>query len=576
MRRLERLVLKFYKSVVPNRVKQRLPEAAKVRGLEALYYLTSRPSAADIRARRKAELAERRKDWSDAAHLWQLQALRHQTVPQAPEAIPVAQLPRLQVIQDDHIRKKRFALGRLRLARAQTALALYREGQDRAADELVVRIVESLPDQRILKDEPVLLEAASTYIRKALGPNTSAPLPVQTAHPAMPRKIAICLDVLKLSEVHTHVRVLFAICRNLIEEAPDTEVHLIVTRERFVTTTPNMGISFLPEVDAEIEALARSFMGPLMHTRFHLRQFVSTGLEGCIATCQAIRDLAPDVILYAGGHRGLFSNESRLVRHSLFDHFPTVFIFIQSNNRVDPKLDMIIARGPHRIEGKPGRALIRVQPYPTILKDEMYAPPAIDLRKQSSGVIVSALAGLRMNQRLLRLERRDMMRLLSILDRVPGSVWHMIGSASTESLLEGSPLLARRVARGQVVVHPVLEMEEFTALVSTAALFIHPPGFTGGSGGAAVARAAGIPILTMRDSDVSGRQPGETVFGQDQIPALSDMAVTLLQDPAAWARIVTLQNETRARIAETAAGEFLTCLGEAMGAYRERIAAARS
>lgn len=569
MRRLERLVLKFYKSVVPNRVKLLLPESTKVRGLEALYYLTSRPSAADIRARRKAELAERRKDWTEAARLWQMQALRHQGVLRPATAIPVAQLPRLEVLQDDHIRKMRFALGRLRLARARTALALYRAGQDRAADELVVRVVESVPDQRILKDEPVLLEAASTYIRKALGPPAD-----QAARPELtrPRRIAICLDILKLSEVHTHVRVIFAICRNLLDEAPDIEVHLVVTRERFMTTTPNMGASFLPDIDAEITALARPVMGPLMNTRFHLHQFVSGGLEGCITTCQAIMALQPDVILYAGGHRGLFSNESRVVRHSLFDHFPTVFFFIQSNNRVDPKLDMIIARGPHRIEGKPGQALIRVQPYPTILKEEMPPPPAVDLRKQGSGVIVSALAGLRMNQRLLRLERRDLKTMLSILDRAPGTVWHMIGSTDTQGLLADAPLLARRVASGQLVIHPVMPMDAFSELVASAALFIHPPGFTGGSGGAAVARAAGVPILTMRDSDVSGRQPGETVFAQDQIPALAEMAVTLLKDPDAWARIVRLQNETRTRIAETAASEFLACLGEAMTAYRTRRA----
>ncbi len=571
---MERFLLKTYHRLIPGRLKRALSPELKTRVLEALLYLTARPGLAGLKLRHQAITAERRGDWAGAMALWQQLALarRRDAAVGAPDACPPALMPpQPGDAGEDALRKTRYALAGLRRARARRAVQLYGEGRDRAAAELVARVVESLPDHRILKNDPAILEAAATWLRRALAEDGYAPKPAaRGAGP--PRRIALCLDVLKVSDVHTHARVLFSICRNLIEQDPAITTHLIVTRERFVVSTPIVSAAFDPNRTAEVERLARAALGAHYGTRFHLHMHSSIGLEGAAATCRAILDIAPDVVLYGGGHRGFFSNESRLVRHALYHHLPTAFFYIQSNNQVDPCMDMIIARGPHRIDGTPGRAQIRVQPYPTIdPTEDIPPPPAIEPAKRESKRIVSAIAGLRMQQRLAQQDRATLEALFSILDRVPGSVWHFIGAADPEGLVGSLPVIARRVARGQIKVHPVLPFEQFSEMVSTAALFIHPPGFTGGSGGATVARDAGIPILTTRNSDVSGRQPPGTIFADSQMKALAQKGATLLQDGAAWEAVVRAQIAHKAWIRETAAAGFYTCLCETVTAFEARI-----
>ena len=574
---MERFLLKSYRRLVPNRLKRALSAELKARVLEVLLYFTSRPGLADLKLRHRAMTAGRRGDWEGAMRHWQALALRgHPGGEGDPATTPPALIPpRPGMASEDALRKLRYALAGLRHARARQALALYAQGRDRAAAELVCRIVESLPDHRVLKNDPVLLEAVTAWLRRALDEDGYGPA-ARGARPASgpegrPRRIVLCLDILKVSSVHTHARVLFSICRNLLALDPGIETHLVVTRERFAVSTPIVAPTFHPHRSAEVETLARAAMADHVGTRFHLHMFDSPGLEGVAATCRAILDLKPDVMLYGGGHRGFFSNESRLVRHALYPHLPTAFFYVQSNNEVDPLLDMVIARGPHRIIGDPGAARVRVQPYPTIDPSEIVPPPpVVDPSKRKSGVIVSAIAGLRMNQRLAQQDRAVIETLLSVLDRAPGTVWHFIGAADPEALARDLPAIGRRVARGQIVVHPVLPFEAFRERVAGAALFLHPPGFTGGSGGAAVARDMGVPILTTRDSDVSGRQPAGTIFADTEVKAMAARAVEILRDPSEWEAVVRAQIAHKAWIRETAAQGFHACLTEAVEAYRLR------
>lgn len=572
---MERFLLKTYRKLVPNRLKRALPSELKSRVLEGLLYLTSRPGLGDLRLRHQALTAERREDWPEAMAQWQALALASmppRDESDDPEAAPAVLTPLQPGTEEESaLRKTRYALNGLRQARAHRAMELYAEGRDRAAAELVARVVESLPDHRVLKNDPAILEAASTWVRLALAEDGYGPGRAGSQPGRPPRRIVLCIDVLKISSVHTHARVLFSICRNLLELDPGITTHLVVTRERFAATTPIVSSAFDPGRTALAETRARAALGPLFGTRFHLHMLDSPGLEGVAGTCRKILDLAPDVILYGGGHRGFYSNESRLVRHALFEHLPTAFFYIQSNNQVDPSLDMIIARGPHKIDGDPGQARVRVQPYPTIDPTEHEPPPpVVDPGKRESKVIISAIAGLRMNQRLAQQDRTTLEALFSILDAVPGTVWHFIGASDPEALARDLPVIGKRVSRGQIVIHPVLPFERFSEMVSQAALFIHPPGFTGGSGGAAVAREAGIPILTTRDSDVSGRQPPETIFAETDMKALARKGAALLRDSAAWEEVVRSQIAHKAWIRETAAQRFYDCLSETVEAYEAR------
>ncbi|WP_425041402.1 hypothetical protein [Primorskyibacter sp. S187A] len=570
---MERLFLSGYRKLVPNRLKRALPKSLKARVREALSYFTARPGLKDLHLRHQAMAAEKQGDWAAAMGHWQhLAILSHP--PRGEAGDPPAVLTPLQpdAPEDDALRKTRHALAGLRRARAHQAMALFAQGDTRKAAALVAQVVESLPDHRMLKNEPIILDAVSHYLRRALAEDGQGPETV-TVSAQKPHVIVLCLDILKISDVHTHARVLFAICRNLLELDPNLTTHLVVTRERFAVTTPVVASAFDPQRRVLAAQKAAAALGPLYGTRFFLHMRESPGLEGVLETCRFMLDLKPDVVLYGGGHRGLFSNESRVVRHALFEHLPSAFFYIQSNNQVDPALDMIIARGPHAIEGDAGAARIRVQPYPTIVNDETEPPPPeITPAKRGSKIIVSAIAGLRMRARLAQQDRATLETLFALLDRVPGAVWHMIGAADPEGLARDLPVIGKRVAKGQIVVHPVLPFAEFVTRVEAAALFIHPPGFTGGSGGAAVARKAGVPILTCRDSDVSGRQPPETVFETRDMAGLTAKACEILQSDAAWAEVVSRQIAHKQWIRETAAQGFYGCLCETVEAYHARKA----
>src|SRR5690606_15309733 len=139
------------------------------------------------------------------------------------------------------------------------------------------------------------------------------------------------------------------------------------------------------------------------------------------------------------------------------------------------------------IEGDPGTATIRVQPYPTIVEEHLVAAQAApDPGKARGRIIVSAITGVRMDVRLKEFSAREMNDVFSILDAHPGAVWHFVGTTDPAQILRANRNLAKRVKAGQVVLHPVLPFDDFCALVGRAALFLHLPGFTGGSGGAAV------------------------------------------------------------------------------------------
>lgn len=512
-----------------------------------------------------ARASEARPDWRQAAERWQLYAATMNPVSTKSGTIVAGNA-------EERARKANFARIALRAARAELALECHVAGRKREFRELAARIVESLPDQRVLKYDPLLLDVARLYVQDALCEDQAFVLP-QPETPGKLRNVALCLDILKVSDVHTHSRVIFAMCRNMLRHDPDLHMHIVITNERFAVTTPVVSPSFNPTRNTEIEKRAHAALGDLYGSRFHLHLHHETGLEGVVNSCKQILDLRPDLILWGGGHRGLFSNESRLVRHALFDLVPAAFFYIQANNEVDPKFDMIIARGPHAVEGDPGEATVRIQPYPTIVEEALAgAQSAINPTKVDSKAIISAITGVRMDVRLSEMTKAEMDEFFSILDRVPGAVWHFIGCRSVAAVKKANNELARRVKAGQIKLHTVMPFEAFTSLVGNAALFLHLPGFTGGSGGAAVARRGAVPILTFNHSDVSGRQPPETVFETDNIAGFADLAVTLLQDRARWTEIAQRQIAHTDWIRTTSVQGFHGCLVEAAQLGQKRIA----
>jgi len=511
-----------------------------------------------------AALEQHRGNWRRAAELWQLSAAASLPVTTKNGAV-VAEQP------EEAMRRTRSALRGLRTCRTRLAQELRANGPSREFSELVCRVVESLPEQRAFKKEREIVDIVARYVNDALA-DDGLPARAPRDPDARPLRIMFCLDVLKVSDVHNHARTLFAICQNLMELDPRIETHLVITNERLAVTTPMLAQSFDPTRADEVHELAQTALPGLFGTRFHLHSLLSFGLEGLIDTCRRILDLDPDIVIYGGGHIGLMSNESRVVRHCLFEHVPTAFLFVQANNEVDEKFDMIIARGPHEIAGDPGAAEVRIQPYPTITRATAPAEPVIDRKRLSGKMIVSAVAGVRLDLRLAALEESVLRGLLTILDRVPDSKWHIIGSEDPKALAAALPPIAERIASHQVVLHKLMPLPRFEQTLSGAALFLQMPGFTGGSGGAGIARRAGVPILTFEHSDVSGRQPPETVFAETDIAGFTAKAVGLLSDADEWERIARAQFEYSRTLWQTAPQGYYDCLGDAVRKGRARLA----
>jgi hypothetical protein len=587
---MERSFLKLYRWLLPARLRRKIPQDLKDRLLVSMMLL-SRRDLTMLRMRRAAAVAAHNADCGRAVLMWQNMATMSsqaniqlldgtlvRTLGQIWD-MPKAQLTEtdLSDLTDDDLdavltaadplmsvdakRKLNYTKTELVRARLAYAVELHGQGHLRASREQLSRAIEAIPDQRVFKKDRPVIDAVRLYVEQALTSEVPTPAAGVPILGGKPLRIVICLDVLKVSDVHTHARVVFAICRNLMRLNPNIETHIVVSNERFTVTTPIVSASFDPRGETAMLDQARKALPDEFGKRFFVHVFKGIGLAGLVDTCRGIITLEPDILLYGGGHKGFYSNESRVVRHCLYSHFPTAFFFIQSNNEVDEKNDLIIARGPHPILGQPKGANVRIQPYPTIIEHQIERIVQPERRKDK--IIVSAITGVRMDMKMAEQSDSDMRAFFGVLDKSPGAVWHFIGAADPAALVAANPHIAARVKSGQVMFHPVLPMEEFVALVSKAALFLHLPGFTGGSGGATVARRAGVPILTFRHSDVSGRQPPETVFEASNAAGFAAMAVKLLQDGDLWVQIVNRQFDHTHWILETSAQGFYDCLTEA-------------
>ncbi len=423
--------------------------------------------------------------------------------------------------------------------------------------QLLEQVLQDLDSPNLLKTDRMLLACLRAHVAPLLAGERAGQAPDDNRL----RRLVLCVDILKTAGDYMHGQMILAICANLLKAAEGLEIDLVITNEwRAAGQSAPTG---LDDNGPEIMQLAQRMMGAGLGSRFRLHLLADDGLAAITGACQTILALKPDVVLFGGGHRGPVSNESRAVRHCLFDHVPVAFFFFQASDQVDPCSDLVIARGPHRIEGQPGHVAVRVQPYPTRMPDAPLPRVTPPCPPGSPPQIVSALVGERLSARLEELGQRDLARFLRLLDVHPQSIWHFIGAPEPDDLCRRNPALARHVARGQVKVHPVLPGAEFDRLVGQASLMLHLPGFTGGSGGAGRARQAGVPILTFRHSDVAGRQPPETVFDERDLAGCIALARRILTDETAAARISAMQSAHSRQLCATAPGAFLDCLSEA-------------
>lgn len=599
-----RIIFRVYRFLLPASMRRRIPQDIK-EYISSVAMLVATRDFATLKTHQTAWNAKRKGDLGAAVEQWQMVAalstpinlqLQDGALLQglSSSSHSTARESDLDALSDHDFdtllqatqpalgpnvpRKLRYAQTELTKARVKLALGMHKEGRVREFRENLYRAIEAIPDQRIFKKDARVLKAVQLYVQDALLEDGALPRPNRRSddNPSgalvtglPPLRFAVVVDVMKMSTVHTHSRVILAMCRNLLLIHPQVQAHIIVTNERFTVTTPSMSASFDPQRNHALGDKASKEFPEDFGKRLFVHVFDGNGLEGLVDSCKKIIAINPDVLLYGGGNKGFFSNESRAVRHCLYDVFPTAFFFIQANNAVDDRNDIIIARGPHAIVGTPGEARVQVQPYPTITKNSLEIP--VIPRTGSPKTIISATTGVRMDLKMAEQTDADMRTFLAILSKTPDAVWHFIGASDPQAVIDSNKDLARSVAQGRVVVHPVLPLEAFSELVRSASLFLHLPGFTGGSGGAAIARNAGVPILTFKHSDVSGRQPAETIFEKGEASAFAKKAVQLLHDPEAWSKTVHSQNAFSDGLRKTSGQGFYDCLVDAVKIGENRL-----
>ena len=257
-----------------------------------------------------AMLAEHQQDWRRAVGRWQLLAS---------VTNPITTKSRSHVAQNVAVmmRWTTLARARLRIARCTLAEETRAQGQRRESDELIARIVETTPDQHALKSDKTAVNLVRSYVQDALRDDGVA-MPPPLATDLV--RIVLCYDVicpLTLDEV-------IRICSDLLRHHPQLSIHLVVSNERFIVSTPMLPPSFdAPDQDTLNTALRGAMPAPF-DENLQVTVCSRKGLEGIVGNCTEILSLRPDVIVFAGGQEGPFSPESVIIRQCLYDTLATV------------------------------------------------------------------------------------------------------------------------------------------------------------------------------------------------------------------------------------------------------------
>lgn len=442
-------------------------------------------------------------------------------------------------------------------------------GDELRAAEHLFQAIEAVDFTVYLKMREDMVQALSGYLKNHLRKIQPDPEP----RPENPKRIAIVVDIVKMSAVHTHKHLYLSLACAIAALDPEITIDIIATFERQVAWNAGFEDYYQPSNKRVLEAFLHEMVPEEIASRVKITYFETFGIHGLMNTTRALLEMKHDLILYGSGQQGYHGNESLVVRHTLFPYTPTAFFFVQSNNAVDSVNDIIIARGRHPIEGDPGTALVAYESYPPFPGLQAAWVPD-DYKGVGSGglKIVTAWVGVRLDKTLGAYTKADIDMILTLLDEVPDAEWHLVGAEDPATLLKGHKKFAAYRKARRIVVHPVLEYTKFYNLAATAALFFQPPGFTGGGGGASIARNNGVPILCFRHSDVAPLQPQDFVFEEENLADGVQAALRILQSTEARNHLVSLQNALMESRRADSPQRFYARLKEAVAIYNARIA----
>lgn len=456
---------------------------------------------------------------------------------------------------------------------AQLSLEELQKGDRVAAAEYMAQAVEAVDYSIYLKVRRDMVDPIVAYADDVLETRGATPL----RPPEKPLNIIICLDVVKISPVHSHKHLYLSLAAALAALDPRIKITLVATYERQISWNAGFEDYYRPDNIAILRDFIEEKVPEDLRSRISVRYFESFGLRGVINTCEGILDMRPDMILYGGGRTGYHANESLLVRHILYKYVATGFFFVQSNNDVDEVADVIIARGNHPLNGDPQDALVAPSPYPAFPGlQAAVIPESLAALPQDRKRIVTAWVGVRLDNTLHGYQNDEIDRILDLLEQVPDADWHLVGAENPKTLLAKHKGFADMRRRGRVVVHSVLDYDEFYHLASSAALFFQPPGFTGGGGGASIARNNDVPILCFEHSDVAPLQPQDFVFPEAQLDDGIKMAFRVLTDKDVRRRLTEKQWALLETRRNHAPKQFYAAMMEGVARFNARRRAPRT
>lgn len=342
--------------------------------------------------------------------------------------------------------------------------------------------------------------------------------------------VCICAGLVQHSFKALHLRMLINYASALLTYNDNIKVTIINTNEIPFQLLDNSFCGYRAKEDYLL-ALDK-FVLPLLDLFPGRFEFINKRPSGIFfqkisELIDVINDIEPDIFMHFGSKN---HNEAWFVRRIFYYFRPSVYFFSQMTNAVDEFNDAYFARTTEKIRGPhdPGKVVFAPNPIGQISLEEIEILHKYeDVKRENEFKIVSVLGGNRMIGYFKKYSENMFSRIFKLLS-IENVTWTFIGITDIELLFDVHPMFKDLYKCGKINIIGV--ERNLLSYLTFCDLFLHLPLFTGGSGGVAMAKRVGLPILCFTNSDASVSLPKNSVFDKECIMEYFDYAEKLIND----------------------------------------------